>query len=154
MDNITIRMWNADNLGGHDQKAWDAGDLVLQKNVKNLMERKSDKHRGVSSHEYKHIHADRHCSLTTNFPWAYSTKRGTGNLVVTGFVDGKRDRGRQRETFLTYLSKKRDVWTKFCAHSNRLRIWYTMMMMWFDVEWYSFVYTFLISFCSMRMTHR
>ena len=59
------------------------------------------------------------------------------NFVVTGFVDGKRDRGRQRETFLTYLSKivgksplelinlarKRDVWTKFCAHSNlRLRI--------------------------------
>ena len=59
------------------------------------------------------------------------------NLVVTGFVDGKRDRGRQPETFLTYLSKivyispldlinlekKRDVWTKFCAHSNlRLRI--------------------------------
>ena len=59
------------------------------------------------------------------------------NLVVTGFVDGKRDRGRQRETFLTYLSKvvdkspldlinlakKRDVWTKFCAHSNlRLQI--------------------------------
>ena len=25
------------------------------------------------------------------------------NLVVTGFVDGKRARGRQRETFLTYL---------------------------------------------------
>ena len=59
------------------------------------------------------------------------------NLVVTGFVDGKRDRRRQQETFLTYLSKivgksplelinlakKRDVWTKFCAHSNlRLRI--------------------------------
>ena len=59
------------------------------------------------------------------------------NIVVTGFVDGKRNRGRQRETFLTYLSKivgksplelinlakNRDVWTKFCAHSNlRLRI--------------------------------
>ena len=59
------------------------------------------------------------------------------NLVVTGFVDGKRDGRRQRETFLTYLSKivgksplelinlakKRDVWTKVCAHSNlRLRI--------------------------------
>ena len=59
------------------------------------------------------------------------------NLVVTGFVDGNRDRGRQRETFLTYLSKivgqspldlinlakKRDVWRKFCAHSNlHLRI--------------------------------
>ena len=27
------------------------------------------------------------------------------NLVVTGFVDGKRGRGRQRKTFLTYLSK-------------------------------------------------
>ena len=59
------------------------------------------------------------------------------NLVVTGFVDGKQDRGLQRETFLTYLrknvgksplelinlAKKRDVWAKFCAHSNlRLRI--------------------------------
>ena len=59
------------------------------------------------------------------------------NLVVTGIVDGKRHRGRQRETFLTYLSKivgkspldlinlakKRDVWTNFCAHSNlHLRI--------------------------------
>ena len=59
------------------------------------------------------------------------------NLGVTGFVDGNRDRGRQRETFLTYLSKivgqspldlinlakKRDVWMKFCAHSNlHLRI--------------------------------
>ena len=58
------------------------------------------------------------------------------NLVVTGFVDGKRDRGRQRATFLNYLSKiggkspleliinlakKRVVWTKFCAHIN-LRI--------------------------------
>ena len=27
------------------------------------------------------------------------------HLVVTGFVDGKRARGRQRETFLTYLGK-------------------------------------------------
>ena len=27
------------------------------------------------------------------------------NLVATGVVDGNRDRGRQRETFLTYLSK-------------------------------------------------
>ena len=59
------------------------------------------------------------------------------NLVVTGFVDGKRDRGRKRETFLTYrskivskspldlinLAKKRYVLTKFYAHSNvRLRI--------------------------------
>ena len=58
------------------------------------------------------------------------------NLVVTGFVDGNRDMGRQRETFLAYLSKivgksplelinlakKRDVWTKFCAHNLCLRI--------------------------------
>ena len=27
------------------------------------------------------------------------------HLIVTGFVDGKRARGRQRETFLTYLGK-------------------------------------------------
>ena len=27
------------------------------------------------------------------------------HLVVTGFADGKRARGRQRETFLTYLAK-------------------------------------------------
>ena len=64
-------------------------------------------------------------------------KGGIENLVVTVFVDGKRDMGRQRETFLTYLSNivgksqlepinlanKRDGWTKFCAYSNlRLRI--------------------------------
>ena len=50
-------------------------------------------------------------------------------LVVTGFVDGKRARGRQRETFLTYLgkftnkppmellqlAKDRVVWSKLCA---------------------------------------
>ena len=27
------------------------------------------------------------------------------HLVITGFVDGKRARGRQRKTFLTYLGK-------------------------------------------------
>ena len=49
------------------------------------------------------------------------------HLVVTGFVDGKRARGRQRETFLTYkftnnppmellrLAKDRVVWSKVCA---------------------------------------
>jgi hypothetical protein len=31
------------------------------------------------------------------------------NLVVTGFIDGKRARGRQRETFLTYLSKRMNI---------------------------------------------
>ena len=49
------------------------------------------------------------------------------HFVVTGFVDGKRARGRQRETFLTYLftnkpsmellrlAKDRVVWSKLCA---------------------------------------
>ena len=51
------------------------------------------------------------------------------DLVVTGFVDGKRARGRQRETFLTYhgkftnkspiellrLANDRVVWSKLCA---------------------------------------
>ena len=50
-------------------------------------------------------------------------------LVVTGFVDSKRARGRQRETFLTYLgkftnkppmellrlAKDRVVWSKLCV---------------------------------------
>ena len=50
-------------------------------------------------------------------------------LLVTGFVDGKRARGRQRETFLTYLgkmkqklpmellqmAKNRTVWSKLCT---------------------------------------
>ena len=31
------------------------------------------------------------------------------NLVVTGFVDGKRTRGRQRDTFLTYLGKMKQI---------------------------------------------
>ena len=51
------------------------------------------------------------------------------HLVVTGFIDGKRARSRQRETFLTYLgkftnkppiellrlAKDRVVWSKLCA---------------------------------------
>ena len=51
------------------------------------------------------------------------------HLIVTGIVDGKRARGRQRETFLTYLdkftnkppmellrlAKYRVVWSKLCA---------------------------------------
>ena len=51
------------------------------------------------------------------------------HLVVTGFVDGKRARGKQRETFLTYLGKFTNkppmellrlandivVWSKLCA---------------------------------------
>ena len=51
------------------------------------------------------------------------------HLVVTGFVDGKRARSRQRETFLTYLgkftnkppmellriAKDRVVWSNLCA---------------------------------------
>ena len=57
-------------------------------------------------------------------------------LVVTGFVDGKRARGRQRETFLTYLgkftnkppmkllrlAKDRVVWSKLCA--EQIERWY------------------------------
>ena len=52
------------------------------------------------------------------------------HLFVTGFVDGKRARGRQRETFITYLgkvtkkntssellqlAKDRVAWSKLCA---------------------------------------
>ena len=51
------------------------------------------------------------------------------HLVVTGFVDGKRARGRQREIFFTYLGKFTNkppmellrlanegvAWSKLCA---------------------------------------
>ena len=30
-----------------------------------------------------------------------------GKVVLTGYVEGTRDRGKQRETFLTYLSKRK-----------------------------------------------
>ena len=30
------------------------------------------------------------------------------NLVTTGYVEGKRARGRQRETYLTYLQKMKE----------------------------------------------
>ena len=31
------------------------------------------------------------------------------NLIVTGFVEGKRAQGRQRETYLTYLQRRIDL---------------------------------------------
>ena len=31
------------------------------------------------------------------------------NFVVTGFIDGKRARGRQMETYLTYLQKMKEM---------------------------------------------
>ena len=30
-------------------------------------------------------------------------------VVLTGYVEGTRDRGKQRETFLTYLSKRKCI---------------------------------------------
>ena len=39
----------------------------------------------------------------------YVRKDCVENLVVTGFIDGKHARGRQRETFLTYLSKRMNI---------------------------------------------
>ena len=49
------------------------------------------------------------------------------NIVVTVFIEGKRNRGRQRDTYLTYLQKmkgmtpielihlgyERDIWSQF-----------------------------------------
>ena len=64
------------------------------------------------------------------FSWTCVTEKRTGvKLLMTGFADGKRARGRQRETFLTYLgkmnqklpmellqmAKNRAVWSKLCT---------------------------------------
>ena len=35
-------------------------------------------------------------------------KEGMANLVTTGYVEGKRARGRQRGTYLTYLQKMKE----------------------------------------------
>ena len=63
------------------------------------------------------------------------------HLVVTGFVDGKRARGRQRETFLTYLGKftnkppmellrlaKNRVVGISCVHNNNQRLYEDMIL--------------------------
>ena len=41
-------------------------------------------------------------------------------LVVTGFVDGKQTRGRQRETFLTYLCKMKSTFTNTILNDDDL----------------------------------
>jgi hypothetical protein len=65
------------------------------------------------------------------------------NIVLTGFIDGKRDRGKQRETFMTYLEKitkhtpielirlARNSLEEICTRHSSLRsmrIRHTMMM--------------------------
>ena len=55
------------------------------------------------------------------------------NLVTTGYVEGKRARGRQRETYLTYLQKMielihlirdRGVWSELSNSSQVNMIWH------------------------------
>ena len=65
------------------------------------------------------------------------------HLVVTGFVDGKRARGRQRDTFITYLGKFTNkppmellrlakdivVWSKLsCVQNNNQRLYEDMIL--------------------------
>ena len=60
------------------------------------------------------------------------------HLVVTGFVDGKRARDRQRETFLTYLGKftkipllrlanDRVVWSN-CVQNDNQRLYEDLIL--------------------------
>ena len=43
------------------------------------------------------------------------------NLVTTGYVEGKRARGRQRETYLTYLQKMKEKTPIELIHLTRDR---------------------------------
>ena len=78
------------------------------------------------------------------FLWTCHTERSFGRLGNNWVCWWQTSRGTPRETFLTYLSKivnkswlgmirmakKKEIWSKMCAHSNlRLRIWYSMMIM-------------------------
>ena len=46
------------------------------------------------------------------------------NLVTTGYVEGKRARGRQRETYLTYLQKMKEKTPIELIHLTRDRgVW-------------------------------
>ena len=45
-------------------------------------------------------------------------------LVTTGYVEGKRARGRQRETYLTYLQKMKEITPLELIHLTRdRRVW-------------------------------
>ena len=67
------------------------------------------------------------CGILLNFLGHVLRKDELEKLVVTGFVDGKRARGSQREIFLTYqgkmklpmellqMVKNRTVWSKLCT---------------------------------------
>ena len=45
------------------------------------------------------------------------------NLVNTGYVEGKRARGHQRETYLTYLQKMKEKTPIELIHLTRDRVW-------------------------------
>ena len=46
------------------------------------------------------------------------------NMVTTGYVEGKRARGRQRETYLTYLQKMKEKTPIELIHLTRDReVW-------------------------------
>ena len=65
---------------------------------------------------------------TLNKYYYYYYKDDLKKVVLTGYVEGTRDRGKLRETFLTYLSKhkgikpsemirqaiEKDVWIQLC----------------------------------------
>ena len=68
-----------------------------------------------------------HNSQTNDISWTCN-KDELEKVVLTGYVEGTRDRGKQRETFLMYLSKHkgiqpsemirqtidRDIWIQLC----------------------------------------
>ena len=105
MVNITIQMWNVNNLGDMIKKL-EALETWFYRRILRI----SWKEKVTNVEVYRRMNTSTsllidivHRPLT--FLGHILRKGEVENLVVTGFVDGKRDRGRQRETFLNYLSK-------------------------------------------------
>ena len=59
-----------------------------------------------------------------NFFGHVMRKEEIKNLVITGYVEGKRARGRQRETYLTYVQKMKEKTPIELIHLTRDRgVW-------------------------------
>ena len=130
MVNIAIWLWGMESFFRHDFKNL----KLLKLGYTEKMLRISWKDRVTNDEVYRHMGTGKVLlgdivRRQLSFVGHVLRKEVLEQLVVTVFVDGKRARGRQRETFLTYLgkmknklpmellqmAKNRTVWSKLCT---------------------------------------
>ena len=71
-------------------------NMALQKNVENILEGHGYQWRSIQSDEHQTITSSGHLRRQMSLLGHVLRKEEMEHLVVTGFVDGKRTRGRQR----------------------------------------------------------